>query len=263
MYKFCQNSFDKRLNLCYIEGMDTVVLRKAGLTESQAKGYLALVEHGALTPVELATHTGENRTNAYAIADKLVDLGLATKKTDPKTLYSPESPTKLKQLLVNRQRELRTANEELLGTLPTLLSQYQLVSNRPGVVHLEGVGSLRQVYDDIIRVGDVLRIFPSNDDRDDPEVSAMIDRQIERQRKAGVKTEVLLRQDTFETFPVHNDELFEARPALFGPLGAQIMIYGNNIAITTYTNGIVTTIITNPMVADTFRQLFQTMWAHP
>ena len=38
---------------------DTTILRKAGLTESQAKGYLALIEHGQLTPVELAEKTGE------------------------------------------------------------------------------------------------------------------------------------------------------------------------------------------------------------
>ena len=46
---------------------ETTILRKAGLTESQAKGYLALIEHGALSPAELAEKTGENRTNGYMI----------------------------------------------------------------------------------------------------------------------------------------------------------------------------------------------------
>lgn len=74
--------------------VDTAILRKAGLTESQAKGYLALIEHGQLTPVQLAEHTGESRTNGYQVCEKLVSLGLATKKRaqKPSTPRSPQRP---------------------------------------------------------------------------------------------------------------------------------------------------------------------------
>lgn len=240
--------------------MDTTILRKAGLTESQAKGYLALIEHGALTPVQLAEKAGESRTNGYMIADKLVELGLAMKQTSPRLAYAPENPTKLKQLLVSKQREIKAADNELSGVMPTLLATYRLMSDKPGVLHLEGVASLRQVYDDIIHTGDVLRIIPSSRDRDDPEIAAEIDSQIARQRQAGIKTEVLLRPETFHSFAAHNDALFEARPGGFGVLDAQIMIYGDNVAISTFGSGVVTTIITNPAVAETFRQLFLTRW---
>ena len=50
---------------------DTNILQKAGLTESQAKGYLALIKNGALSPVELAKKTDESRTNGYMICEKL------------------------------------------------------------------------------------------------------------------------------------------------------------------------------------------------
>lgn len=245
-----------------LKGMDTTILRKAGLTESAAKGYLALIEHGSLSPTELAEHTGENRTNAYAIADKLVSLGLATKRGDTKASYQPESPAKLKQLLITRQRELKAVDSELSGILPQLLSTFRLTTDKPGVLHLEGVDSLRQVYDDIIKTGDTLCIFPSSHDRDDPEIAAMIDSQIERQRKAGIKTEVLLRQEVITQFAIKNDELFEARPAPLAALDAQIMVYGDNVAITIFGSGVVTTIITSPPAAQTFRQLFLGYWGH-
>lgn len=240
--------------------MDTSILRKAGLTDSQAKGYLALIEHGALTPTELALKTGETRTNAYALADKLVELQLATKADTPKATYVPESPTKLKQLLVSRQRELKTIDTELSALLPNLLSTYRLTTDKPGVLYLEGAGSLYQIYDDIIKTGETVHIFPSHYDRDDPEISTVIDEQIARQRAAHIKTEVLVKRQSLAEVSSHNDDLFEARPADFEPLDTQILIYGNNVAITTFRSGVVTTVITSPPISKTFRQIFTAMW---
>ncbi len=236
----------------------TALLRKAGLTDSQARGYLALIENGALSPVELAEKTGESRTNGYMICDKLVALGLATKKDGAKSEYAPENPSRLKQILIDRQKSLRQANDELAAALPALVSTYKLVTDKPGVLYLEGIDSLVAVYDDIIATKDILRIFPSAYDRDDPEIEAMIDKQIARQRAVGIKTEVLLRKAVFDSS--QNDELFEARPGAFDALDAQIMIYGPNVALTTFENGVITTVLTNQLIADTFRQLFAAQW---
>lgn len=243
---------------------DTAILRKAGLTDSQAKGYLALIEHGTLTPTELAEKTSESRTNGYMICEKLEKLGLAIKKEGKKSLYLPENPTKLRHLILSQQKQLKVAGDELSGILPELLSSYRLAADKPGVLYLEGIDSLKTIYDDIIRTGQTLRIFPSNNDRRDPEIASMIDKQISRQRAVGIKTETLLRPETFSQFSRLNDDLFEARPGIFGALDAQIMIYGPNVAISTFTNGLVTTVITNQTIANTFVQLFEGQWnLHP
>lgn len=239
---------------------DTTILRKAGLTESQAKGYLALIKHGQLSPVELAEKTGESRTNGYMICEKLASLGLAAKKGDKKVTYVPENPTKLKQLLINQQRRLKEADSQLSGVLPALLSTYRLATDKPGTIYFEGLDSLKKVYDDIIQTGETIQIFPSAYDRDDPETAAMIDSQIKRQRTAGIKTEVLLRDAIYKQFSNNRDPLFEARPTTLGALDAQIIIYGDNIALTTFHNGVVTTIITSSPIANTFKQLFANQW---
>ena len=270
MHIFCQSNIDNSIFVCYTEyimddqqpSFDTTILRKAGLTESQAKGYLALIQHGALTPAELAEKTGETRTNGYMICEKLEQLGLATKKDGRKAVYMPESPTRLKQLLINRQKRLKEADTQLAGILPTLLSTYRLATDKPGTIYLEGTDSLKRVYDDIIQTGETIHIFPSSYDRDDPKTAAMIDSQIKRQRAANIKTEVLLRQDIFDQLSDTDNSLFEARPTTLGALDAQIIIYGDNIAITTFRSGVVTTIITSTPIADTFRQLFANQWDH-
>lgn len=240
--------------------MDPTVLRKLGLTESQSKAYLSLLEYGPLTPAQVAEKTGETRTNAYAITDRLAELGLAAKSSQHKSAYRAESPAKLKQLLIQKQRALKTAAEELNGFLPRLLSMYTLSSDKPGVLYLEGIDSLRLIYDDVIKTGETLRVIPSTYDREDSEISDMIDKQIKRQTRAGIKTEVLIRREVFNQFAESNQSLFEARPADFGALEAQILLYGDNTAMTTFRNGVISTVITSPLITNTLKQLFETLW---
>jgi len=240
--------------------MDTSILMRAGLTDSQAKGYLALIQHGALTATELATYTDETRTNAYAIADKLVELNLALKSDQGKTTYEPASPTQLKQLLINKQRELKAADSEISSIIPSLMATYRLTTDRPGVLQLEGADAIKQVYDDIIKTGETIHVFPSALDRDQPEVAALIDQQIKRQRAAGIKTKSLIRASAYADFENKKDELFEARPADFDKLDTQIIVYGDNVAMTTFGEGAVTTVLTSPQAAQTFNQIFAALW---
>ena len=240
--------------------MDHSILKKLGLTESQAKGYLALVENGRLAASELAGLIGESRTNSYAIAERLVELGLAAKIPGGKLSYQAENPARLNQLVINRQKELRATSQELAGVLPAMVSTYRLVSDKPGVIHLEGIDSLRLIYDDVIKTGQTVHVFPSSHDRDDPDIAAMIDAQIARQHKAGIATKALLRQEVYESFRDRQNTLFEVRPAAFTGLEAQILIYGNNIAVTTFSTGVVSTIIVSPPVAQTFLAIFNAQW---
>lgn len=160
---------------------DTTILRKAGLTESQAKGYLALIEHGELTPVELAEKAGESRTNGYMICEKLEQLGLATKKDGKKAVYAPGAPAQLKRLVIEQQRRLKNASEELNGLIPSLTTRFHLNSDDASVLTLEGIAGVRTLYSDILRSGHSLSIIPSQYDRVEPDISAEIDQQIQKQ----------------------------------------------------------------------------------
>ena len=81
--------------------MDVKFLKQLGLNGSQAKAYIALVKQGSLTPPELAELTGETRTNAYSILDKLVSLGLAKKvESSKKATYRAEHPANLEKLVI-------------------------------------------------------------------------------------------------------------------------------------------------------------------
>lgn len=113
--------------------MDTAILRKAGLTESQAKGYLALIEHGTLSPTELADKTGESRTNGYMICDKLEKLGLAAKKEGKKALYSPAHPSALETLAERRRKAVQRNEQDVKQNVGTLIDYFYRFNSTPGI----------------------------------------------------------------------------------------------------------------------------------
>lgn len=241
--------------------MEIDILKKAGLTESQAKGYLALIEHGALTPTELADKTGEARTNGYAVAEKLVNIGLARKVEGSKTTIEAENPTKIRSLINARQQQLKAVGDELTGVLPTMLSRFRLTSDQPGVLTVEGVDALKLVYDEIIAAKQDVLIFPSPFDHDNPEISSLIKQQIERQRKAGVKSLALIREPEFEQIKKQEDGLLSVKKLPAGvEFDAQIMVFGNNVVSTVFRHGIVSTIISSPETATTLRSVFFALW---
>lgn len=241
--------------------MEIDVLKKAGLTESQAKGYLALVENGDLTPNELAKITEETRTNAYAIVDKLINLGLASKTKNSKTIISAENPTKIRAMINSQQLLLKETNEQLGGILPSLLSKFRLKSDQPGVMNLEGAESLNLVYDEIISTKQDVLIFPSQYDNNDPKISKIIEEQIARQHKAGIKSFALIREQVYEKIKENQDDFLQIKK--IGPnicFDAQIMIFGNIIVMTVFNHGILNTIITSPDIASTMREIFYALW---
>lgn len=241
------------------EQFDTTILRKAGLTESQAKGYLALIEHGQLSPAKLGELTGESRTNAYMICDKLEKLGLAIKKDTKDLIYAPAPPTALKALLIKQQQQLKQSNEELSGILPALMTKFRLNSDSPGVTSLEGVSGIKTLYGDLLRGGHDLSIIPSQYDRIDTEVSDEIDKQIAKQLNLGIKSRVLYPKITAKEAVALKDRGVEVRACnLEAP--AQIIIYGQSVAISTFRHGMITSVINHPDIAETLQALFDQLW---
>jgi sugar-specific transcriptional regulator TrmB len=71
-------------------------LSAAGLTETEAKFYTALLEKKTWLPAELAKFVNETRTNSYKILDKLVEQGLAERFDQNKKLhYRAVNPAQL------------------------------------------------------------------------------------------------------------------------------------------------------------------------
>lgn len=72
------------------------VLQKLGLTDYEARAYLALVEGGEMTGYALAKHSGIPRPNIYAVIEKLIERSAVSCRLDEAgQRYAPVPPGQL------------------------------------------------------------------------------------------------------------------------------------------------------------------------
>jgi sugar-specific transcriptional regulator TrmB len=120
------------------------VLASAGLAGSEAKAYLALLRLGEATGVRVAQESGLYKANCYAALEKLAARGLATVRlAEGVRYYRPASPTRLGELLRERQ-------ELLQGALPELHRLYAERREEREIEVLSGLEGYKRYVDEIV-----------------------------------------------------------------------------------------------------------------
>lgn len=115
-------------------------LKNLGLTEKEAKVYLALLQLGMATPYGMAKKSGLKRPTAYVIAEELVEKGMIVHVPgeEPRQ-YIARSP---ESVLEAQEAKLLKAKR----VLPELKSLQKNTSEKANVLYFEGVDGLRQAY---------------------------------------------------------------------------------------------------------------------
>ncbi len=238
---------------------DTTILRKAGLTESQAKGYLALIEHGTLTPVELAEYTGESRTNGYMICEKLEKLGLATKKDGKKATYSPTHPSALETLAERRRKAVQANEQAVKNNIGDLIQFYYDHAEMPGVRYLEGKDGQVKIYDDIIAQGQDMYLIRTPNEKKffGKEILTNF---IQQRIKKDIKVRALtpFTEDSNTNPQKDVDQLLKRQfmPENSYTAPVEIDIYGSRVGFIAYGETLTGVIIDNVHIADAMRQVF-------
>lgn len=124
--------------------MDTIKsLNKLGLTQNQSKVYVACLQTGIGSVLNISKTAGLKRPTVYLLLDELETLGLVSKiKKGKKNLYKAESP---EYILESTQEKVQTAKD----ILPSLKAIYNLDPEKPNIKIVEGVGGVREIYNKI------------------------------------------------------------------------------------------------------------------
>jgi len=120
-----------------------IVLQRIGLSEKEAKVYLATLELAESSVQNIAKKAGVNRPTAYVILEKLMGLGLAsTLQKGKKTYFVAQSPSELENILKEQVSEIEHRKSELEGVMSQLHAIYNANSEKPVVRYFEGADGL-------------------------------------------------------------------------------------------------------------------------
>ena len=117
--------------------MDLEILQDIGLSVTESKVYLALLELGNALAGEITKKSQINRTNVYDALERLIEKGLVTYVISAnRKVFEPVNPERLKEILEEKQANFNTllpelelkykehkSEEEAIGTAPQYLAE--------------------------------------------------------------------------------------------------------------------------------------------
>ena len=235
-------------------------LESTGLDEQRANIYLTALGQGETTAKEIAQLVGMSRTAVYDNLRVLQEKGyMNIIRHGKRQVYVPLHPNQL-------YRKFESHRQQLKELLPDLLALYAEENNQPFVQIFQGHFAAREVYEDILRVGEKEYIYVSP-----PELTLqVIDRRfiedwIKRRVARGIHSRSLrVHAKVVPNERIFNDQSEYLRQVRYLPgyvdLKASIYVYGNNIGIiSTKTEGSAFIIHSTDM-AFSLKQIFEFLW---
>ena len=230
------------------------ILRSLGLAESEQKTYLAALEHGSSTVLDLSKLTRLSRQATYTAIETLTKRGLMSSMlTGKKRYYAAEHPERLLDYAKRRAGEVAEQIASLERSLPELA--LRMGGERPVVKVYEGEEGIRTVLDEM-RHSNIQESFEITD------LDAMY---------AILKPEDLLpMRSKLKKTGIHISGLYSgaaspkiadseryALPGEFQNFKSNITIYGNKIALVTFEGKMHSVIIESEALARTMIILFK------
>jgi HTH-type transcriptional regulator, sugar sensing transcriptional regulator len=128
--------------------MDMQFLREAGLTEGEAKVYLALLEIGVSTAGPITDRADVAKSIIYQLLEKLIKKGLVSYIVKEKTKYFQAAPpTKIIDYVDERRAALERTRKKIEGLLPELMLKQRSASSEVRVY--EGFKGLATVHENV------------------------------------------------------------------------------------------------------------------
>ena len=120
------------------------VLKQIGLSEKQAKVYLACLELGQAKVPAISRKAGIKRTTTYGLIEELAKLGLVSAiKKNKQILYKAQPPHLLLDILDQRRKLL-------VNSLPELEDLFESHNVRPEIIFYEGKNGIKEIYKDVL-----------------------------------------------------------------------------------------------------------------
>ncbi|MDP2749297.1 MAG: helix-turn-helix domain-containing protein [Nanoarchaeota archaeon] len=226
-------------------------LKNAGLTDSEAKIYLVLLDLGPSLAGMVARRSGIHRRTVYDILDRLVEKGLVGyMRTNNRNYYETTEPIKLMELL--REKE-----EEMSGILPELELSHKQSKEKQETNFYKGKEGIRIIFEDQIKEGKEILVFGESNLASDvlryylPKYNK---KRIEKKIKMKMLFDKSL-QEKMSKIPLAEIRFLKSHISL-----SSTNIYADKVAIILWSDNPLGILIKQKEIADSYRNYFKMLW---
>ncbi len=237
------------------------ILQELGLTNSEAKVYLALLENGPSLAGQISRKTGIHRRNIYDITERLIKKGLIGYIVkNNRRLFEAANPERLKEILEQKQQAL---NENL----PELNLLYTKTKEKQETNFYKGTEGLKTVFQDQLELDDD-KDNKNSKNKNKKEIlilgasssaSEILPFYFKWYDKDRVKNKIkarIISSDKLKNIPLSEIRYLPQKYA--NPLA--INIYKNKVAIILWQKQPIAIVIKQQEIADSYKKYFELMW---
>ncbi|MCL5666367.1 MAG: hypothetical protein M1383_01155 [Patescibacteria group bacterium] len=236
-------------------------LEKLGFHEKKAKIYLAVLELGEASVIDLANKTGLKRTTVYNIVPEMIRDGLIKTGIKHKhRFFFVENPVNLKQ-------ELQDKINLVDHLLPELKAIHNVIPYKPRITFYEGVGGMKDLYQDTLgslHGGGVILSYTGFRDYYQFMPREYMDWYVDERvrRKIRIKMIVPDFPTTREILPQAQSTLREIKVVPGGQwqFSADTEIYADKVALISHTENFIGVIVESKEINQMQRMAFEIMW---
>lgn len=240
-------------------------LEDIGLSEKEARVYLASLELGPTTAEKLATHAKVNRSTTYVQLESLMKAGLmSTYEEKKKTYFAPESPELLRRLIAKQKDEVLTKERGFAALLPALLLQFEGAGDRPVVRFFPGKEGVTSVREEVLTTKEKkIHLIFSPKHLSKLYSQDELDSYSDRRRALGILSEgIYVYQEYF--LQAGLDALTKRRflrPDVF-PLTIDLYMFDDKVAIVSLEDTLFGMIIQSTQITASLKLIFAFLWKH-
>jgi len=227
------------------------ILLEVGLTNGEAKIYLALTKLGSSAVSEIAKETKLHRTAIYDFIERLIHKGLVNYVIKNNVRYYKNTePIKLIELLKDKEHLVE-------GIIPTLETLSKFNKEDVKVEVYRGKEGIKTILNDIIRTKKECLNFGIDDNSFQKTLGPFLDNYFIRTKEAKIKERIITYQGTPFVY-THKHMTYRYIPKeFFNPTATEI--YGNKVAIIIW-EPLIIILIENEQLADSYRKHFEMLW---
>lgn len=245
-------------------------LEKLGLSEIEARLYLALLKQGPKKVKEAADLVGLKRTTAYFHIDSLISKGLVAEVIKGSSKMITATPADRIEYLVEKKLEtavsLKNTYPQILKNLNTIEAKYAN-TKEPEIKYLKGLANARAIYDEAFK-GREIRSFVKLEEKsvlsaDNPE---LFKGALQKNKNLNIWEIVyespFSRRPSVNTLSQNRGYNYKFMPPdlKWSITSEDIVIFEGKVAIINYTGKVSIVVLQSPDFYNNFKEIFDFIW---
>ena len=245
--------------------MDLQALEQIGLTEHEARVYLALLKLGQTTAGPIVDEAHVTRSKIYDLLERLKQKGLVSYITKNATKYfSAADPKNLLNYIEQKEHELKAEKEAVQKIIPQLALEQALAKSKKIAEVFLGLRGMENAFNAMaaeFNPRNTYYAFGAGKGESIAQIQVFFSRLHQKRIEKKVQSKIIFNLSSRGTFASQEKSKWVEARYLLHSTPAAINIYKDYVIIAILNQEPITFLLKNQEAADSFKEYFNVMWA--